>query len=211
MDKHSKYTTQIGYFPSIKTNWWLIALRGIFSIIFGIVVLFMPATTVLAITLVFGAYSIVDGICYIIAGISRARKGKAWGSLILLGLLGIITGIVVLITPQIATISLVYFLWTMIAMWAIATGILKIIAAARLRREVEGEWFMAFTGFISILLGIWLTVLLWLNPAASLLTLGLLIGVQSIVSGITSILLAFKLRKLEQIAVLEEISLSVQQ
>jgi uncharacterized membrane protein HdeD (DUF308 family) len=200
MDKHANYTTQIGYSYSLKTNWWIIALRGILSIIVGIMALFMPATTLLIITLVFGAYSIVDGIFYIVAGINRAREERAWGNLILLGLLEIITGLVVLIMPQVATISLTYFLWTMLSMWSIATGIFEIAAAIRLRRKIRGEWFLVFIGLVSIVVGICLTVLLWMNPAASLVTLGWFIGADFIVTGITSILLALKLRKLEGIS-----------
>ncbi len=47
----------------LAQNWWAIALRGVFAIIFGIVALLMPGATMLALVLLFAAYMLVDGVC----------------------------------------------------------------------------------------------------------------------------------------------------
>ncbi|MFN7095529.1 MAG: HdeD family acid-resistance protein, partial [Burkholderiales bacterium] len=153
--------TQFSNSCLLAANWWVFALRGFIALIFGGFSLAMPTTTVLAMTIIFGAYALIDGVFYLVSGIFNARHGQHWGSLVISGILGIITGLVVLIMPQIAAISLTIFLWMIIAIWAISTGIFEVVAAVRLRREIKGEWFLALNGTLSILLGIGVLGLLW--------------------------------------------------
>lgn len=185
-------------FCSLALNWWVFGLRGILAIIFGIAALFLPSTTVLALTIVFGAYSLLDGVFDLISGINRAHRGKHWGGLVFSGILGIIIGMIVLILPQLAAIGLAAFLWTMIGFWAITTGIFEIAAALRLRKEIKGEWLLASSGILSLVLGIGALATFWLNPVISIVSLGLLIGAYAFVVGIVLLLLAFKLWKREK-------------
>ncbi len=194
MEKKLKTASYPGDFSSLGSNWWAFASRGILSLLFGGVAVCIPVTTVLTMTIIFGAYSIVDGIFSLIAGINRLSKEKQWGTFAVNGLIGIVTGLVALIMPQLASISIAIFLWTIISMWSIATGSGEIKAALRLRQEVQNEWLLALNGSISLFLGVIILVLLWLNPLISVITLGLLIGSNFIASGIILLLLAFKLR-----------------
>ena len=84
-----------------------------------------------------------------------------------------------------------YLLVIFIAAWAIIGGILRIIAAINLRKEIEGEWYLALGGAVSILLG----VLLMVVPSAGVLSLGWLIGIWAMVFGALFVMLAFRLRK----------------
>src|SRR4051812_31209149 len=43
-------------------NWWAVALRGVFAIIFGVIALLLPGAAIGALVLLFAAYMIVDGI-----------------------------------------------------------------------------------------------------------------------------------------------------
>ncbi|WP_269516759.1 HdeD family acid-resistance protein [Candidatus Odyssella acanthamoebae] len=168
------------------------------SILFGGVAICMPATTVLTLTIIFGTYSIVDGVFSLVSGINRLSRGKRWGTFVLNGLIGIGAGLVALIMPQLAYVGLAVFLWTIISIWSIATGIVEINAAVRLRQEIQNEWLLALNGLISVVLGIIIQVLLWINPFISLIALGLVIGSNFVASGITLLLLAFKLRNREK-------------
>jgi uncharacterized membrane protein HdeD (DUF308 family) len=176
---------------SLTRNWWAVALRGVFAIAFGVVALIWPGITVYALVLLFGAYAIVDGVFSIVAGFGRGARsaegtgGRVW--LILAGVAGVIAGVLAFLWPGITALAL---LWV-IAVWAMATGALEVIAAVRLRRELRREWLLALSGVLTVAFGILLVV--W--PAAGVLTLVTLIGVAAIIFGVTLLALAFRLRR----------------
>jgi uncharacterized membrane protein HdeD (DUF308 family) len=197
MTEKSMNITDAG-FPalcSLSKNWKAFLWRGIFAVILAALAWLMPAESVLALTIVFGAYSFSDGVFGLWSGYKNMRKGESWGWLIFSGLLGIATGLIVLASPFVATFVLTVFLWTMIAFWSISSGVMEIVAAIRLRKEITGEWLLILSGVISILLGAAVTWFLLTTPAGSVLALGWLLGVYAAIFGVTMILLAFKLRK----------------
>ena len=181
-------------FCSLEPNWWVFALRGVLALLFGVAAMFMPAAAVLAMTIVFGAYALVDGVLFLVAGIRKARQGRQWWALVLTGMLGIVAGLIALIAPHVATFALMAFLWTLLGLWAVSTGILKVVAAVRLRREIRGEWLLALDGILSVMLGAAVPLLLVLYPLAGMVALGLLIGAYGLVSGVVLLVLAYKLR-----------------
>jgi uncharacterized membrane protein HdeD (DUF308 family) len=76
----------------------------------------------------------------------------------------------------------------------ILTGLLEIIAAVRLRREIEGEWLLGVSGAISVLLGIGVIVLVIPYPAASIVSAAWLISLFAFGTGIVLIGQALRLR-----------------
>ncbi|WP_114389617.1 HdeD family acid-resistance protein [Notoacmeibacter marinus] len=180
---------------SLAPNWWAFLLRGILALVIAVLAFLMPVEAVFALTLVFGAFSLVDGAFGLWAGYWNMRKGESWGWLIASGVLGIATGLIVLIAPFVATFVLTVFLWTMIAFWSITTGVLEIAAAIRLRKEIKGEWLMVLGGAISIILGAAVTWFLFMNPVGSLLALGWALGIYATLFGVAMIALSLKLRR----------------
>ena len=79
-----------------------------------------------------------------------------------------------------------------IAFWAIVTGVMEILAAISLRREIDNEWLMILGGGISVLFGVILAVL----PGAGLLSLTWLIGAFALIFGVAFIVLGFRVRTL---------------
>jgi len=170
-------------------NWWLIAIRGIAALAFGILAIVWPGPTLVVLVALFGAYALVDGLSLLwslLRGEPDARR-NAW-AVAIMGVLGVLAAIVTFFLPGLTAITLVY----VIGFWAILMGIFEIAAAIRLRKEIEGEWLLALSGIVSILFGLFLAV----APGAGALGLIWVIGAYAIVFGILLIILAFRLRNL---------------
>jgi uncharacterized membrane protein HdeD (DUF308 family) len=176
---------------TLARNWWVLALRGLCAIIFGILAFVWPVITLGVLVLLFGAYTLVDGVLSIIAAISkREGSGLPWWALLLEGLLGIAAGIVTFVWPGMTALFLLF----LIAAWAIVTGVFEIIAAIRLRKEIEGELWLALCGILSVIFG----VLLFVRPGAGALTVVWLIGTYAIFFGILQLALAFRLKRVKE-------------
>jgi uncharacterized membrane protein HdeD (DUF308 family) len=171
----------------LTRNWWAVALRGLVAILYGVVALVWPGLTLEILVLFFGAYMLLDGVFAIIAAFTHRAGHDSWWVLLLEGLLGIAAGIITVLRPGLATLVLIYI----ISFWAIVTGVLEIVAAIRLRKEIQGEWLLALSGIVSLVLG----VVLLLNPAAGALTVAWLIGVYAILFGAMLLSLGLRLRK----------------
>jgi uncharacterized membrane protein HdeD (DUF308 family) len=171
---------------TLVSNWWVVLLRGILGILFGVVTFFAPGISLTALVLLFGAFAFVDGILAIIGAIRRHGTGERWWLLLLQGIAGVAAGILTPLMPGLTALVLLY----VIAAWALVTGAFELAAAIRLRKVINDEWLLALSGIASIALG----MLLVFFPAAGALALVLWIGAYAFVSGILLIALAFRLR-----------------
>jgi uncharacterized membrane protein HdeD (DUF308 family) len=172
----------------LSRNWWAIALRGVAAIIFGLLTFVMPGITLAVLVLLFGAYAIVDGIFTLVAvarGQAVARGEPRW-VLVLEGVVSIAAGLVAFLWPGLTALALVY----LIAAWAIVTGVLEIVAAVRLRRQIDNEWWLGLSGALSVVFG----VLVMAAPGAGALAMLFWIGAYAILFGALLVGLAFRLR-----------------
>lgn len=174
---------------TLAENWWAFVLRGIVAIFFGVLALLMPGMALLTLVFLFGFYAITDGALNIVAAFryDRQPQQQPWWTLVIQGVLGIGAGLIALFLPRITAIVLLY----VIAAWLLVTGIMEIVAAIRLRKHIRGEWLMALSGALSIVLG----VLFVLFPGAGALAVVLWIGVFAIALGVLLITLGLRLRK----------------
>ena len=170
----------------LARNWWLLALRGVAGIVFGIGAFVWPGATLAALILVFGAYVFVDGIFAVVAGIRMRRQLSLWWLVVLEGVAGIILGVLTFRSPD--TTALV--LLTLIAAWSIVTGILEIATAVRIRTMIENEWLMILSGVVSIVFG----ALLIAQPGAGAIAIVWLLGAYALLFGILTLMLAFRVR-----------------
>jgi uncharacterized membrane protein HdeD (DUF308 family) len=173
---------------SLSHNWWVVVLRGLAGMTFGLVTFFAPGISLAALVLVFGAYAFADGVLAIISAIRRERPGERWWLLLLEGIAGIAAGVVTLLWPGITALVLLY----VIAAWALVTGVLEIAVAIRLRKAIKGEWLLILSGILSVALGVMLV--LWPGPGA--LALVLWIGAYAFVFGSLLLALGLRLRSL---------------
>lgn len=169
----------------LEENWWAIALRGLIGILIGIVAFLLPLPTMIALVWLFGAYAFLDGLFNLIA-VWRGGRGRPWWAMALEGILGLGVGIISFIWPGITALALVY----LIAAWAIVTGVLEIVSAIRLRKEIKGEWLLALSGVFSLILG----VLFVYAPDAGAVAPVWYWGAYTAAFGILLIWLSFRLR-----------------
>jgi uncharacterized membrane protein HdeD (DUF308 family) len=176
---------------TLTRYWWAVALRGALAVLFGVTALVWPGITVFALVLLFGAYSLVDGAFTLAAAVGRRNRGtpdiggRIW--LVIQGIAGIAIGVIAFAWPGITALTL---LW-LIGIWAVVIGLLEVVAAVRLRRELRREWLLELSGAVTALFGILLIA--W--PAAGVLTLVALIGISAVVFGAALLAFAVRLRR----------------
>ena len=173
---------------SMGRLWWLVLLRGIAAIVFGLLAMAWPGVTLITLALFWGAYALVDGVAALWHGWqTKGDSGKPMWQNILIGLLGVAVGVITFISPGITAIALL----TLIAVWAIISGVLEIAAAIRLRKEIHNEWMLILSGVLAIAFG----ALMILNPGAGALAVLWVIAAFAIVYGVLLVGLAFRLKK----------------
>ncbi|MDB5542212.1 MAG: hypothetical protein JWQ89_3939 [Devosia sp.] len=173
-------------------NWWLLLIRGIAAIAFGVLAFFWPGITLITLTLLWGAYMLVDGVFALwgaISGRGAGAMGHRWW-LAIAGVISILAGLVAFFWPGLTTYVLLMF----IAAWAIIIGLLTIWGAIQMRREIEGEWVLGLFGLLAIAFGL----LLFFQPGAGALSLVWAIAWYAILAGILLIVLAFRVRRYKQ-------------
>ena len=173
---------------ALGRNWWLLLVRGLVAIVFALLTWAQPGVSLAALVLVFGIYVLADGLLGVWSAIAKRRDNRHWWVLLLWGLVGIVVGVMTFIMPGITGLVLLMY----IAAWAMITGVLQIVAAIRLRKEIKGEWLLILSGLVSVAFG----VLLFLQPGAGALAVAWIIAAYAFIFGVLMVLLAFKVRKL---------------
>ncbi len=179
------HTATIDYYTRY---WWTFAVRGALLIAFGLLALFLPELTLTVLVLLFGIMALADGGFALILALSGRARG--WGSLLVMSLLAIGAGLIALFYPGLTAVALLF----VVAAWALVRGVFEIVSAVRLRREIEHEWLLALSGAVLVLLG----ALLFLFPAAGLLSVAWFMGAFAVAAGILLLVGAFRLRRLSQ-------------
>jgi uncharacterized membrane protein HdeD (DUF308 family) len=171
----------------LARNWWALELRGALTVAFGLLALFLPGITLGALVLVFGIYVLAEGTVLLITSLNK-RHTQHWWITLLQGLAGIGAGIVTFAWPGITAVALL----AIIAVWAVLTGILEIVGALRLRKEIKGEWLLILSGILSLLFA----YILFSNPVAGALALVWVIGAYAVIFGILQMLLGVRVHRM---------------
>lgn len=172
--------------PMLARYWWLILLRGIAAIIFGVLAFIWPGITLVTLILFWGAFTLVDGVLALVHAFMGGNIGSRWW-LALIGVAGIAAGILTFLWPGVTALVLLVF----IAAWAIILGVFQIMGAIKLRKEIDNEWTLILGGIVSVLFGLIILV----APGAGALGLVWAIAAWAIVFGVLMVMAALKLKK----------------
>jgi uncharacterized membrane protein HdeD (DUF308 family) len=170
---------------TLARNWWAVALRGTFSVLFGFIALAFPGVTMLSMVLVFSAYMIVDGALAIMAAVRAARRSERWGLLTFEGILDLAAGALAFLWPGLTVVAFVL----LVAVWALASGALMTSAGLRLKLE-HGRWWLVLGGLASIVYG----ALLIIAPLVGAIVLTWWLGAYAIIFGALLLIFAFRLK-----------------
>jgi uncharacterized membrane protein HdeD (DUF308 family) len=169
-------------------RWWVLLVRGLVAIALGISAIVWPSITLLALAFLFGAFSLIDGVMSLLLGIRGEPDGTIWWTMVLLGVLAVIAGIIAFAWPGLTLLVLV----VIIGVSAIVRGVFEIMAAIRLRAVIDDEWILGLSGALSIIFGV---LILW-RPDVGLLAIALLIGAYMLALGVLAIALSLRLRRM---------------
>ncbi|HSH03593.1 MAG TPA: HdeD family acid-resistance protein [Anaerolineae bacterium] len=173
-------------YKTLSRYWWLVALRGVLAIIFGVLAFAWPNITVGVLVLLFGVYAFIDGVSALIAGVTDRATNRRWWVLLLEGFAGIFAGVAAFLWTGITAITLFY----VIAAWAVVTGVMEIMAAVSLREKIDNEWALGLSGIASIIFG----GLLMFAPATGALALVWVIGAYAILFGSLMLYLSYRIK-----------------
>jgi len=172
---------------TIQRSWWVLALYGVISILFGIGALVWPLTTALALAWAFGVMALAEGATSLVALFDKGSPiPKGW--LAVYAVASIAFGLAAVIFPGAVAGLLLLFL----AAWLVVGGIYRIVFAVRVRKQIEGEWWIALSGAVSILLGL----LFFAYPAAGLMSVTVWIGAFVLIYGVFQVMAALRIRRL---------------
>ena len=176
---------------ALAENWWLLLLRGLAAIAFGVIAFFWPGITLVALTYLWGAYALVDGVVAIWAAFSASGDdaGPRWW-LGLSGIVSILASIVAFVYPGLTALVLL----VVIAVWAIIIGVLQLYAAIQLRKVINNEWWLILSGLLSIAFGA--VLIAW--PGTGALAVIWTIAWFAVFFGCMFIGLAFELKKFKR-------------
>ena len=170
----------------LASNWWAAAIRGVLAILFGSFAIFAPAATLIALVMIFAAYSFVDGVFAIVLAIRGARKHERWGWLAFNGVVSIAAAIVAILFPAASVVAFAI----LFAVWAIISGSASVAAGLGLGKS-HGRWWLIAGGLIAIVFGVWAIFDLELG----MLALAYMVGFQALLAGFTLLALAYELRQ----------------
>lgn len=169
----------------LASNWWAAALRGVCAILIGSIAILAPAVTLIALVMIFAAYSLVDGVFAIVLAIRGARQHERWGWLAFNGVISIAAAAVALFYPAITAIAF----GILFAVWALISGVTSIVAALQLSGD-HGRWWLLLAGVIALFFGFWAV---W-DVNIGMLALSYLVGFQALFAGFALLALAYRLR-----------------
>ncbi len=168
----------------LSRHWWVLVVRGVLAVVFGLVALVWPGASLLALAIIFGVFALVDGVALAFTAY-RAAPGSRMPLGVQAGL-SIVLGLLALTWPMAAVIAIVF----LIGAWAIVTGVAEIVTAVRLRARISSEWLLIFVGALSVIFGL----LMWFWPLAGAEAIMLVVGVYAIVFGVVMAVAGFQLR-----------------
>lgn len=175
-----------------RRNWWLLLLRGSIILVVGVFAFVQPAPTVRVLIQVAGTYLVIDSLLVMAAAILGRRGSQRWWVIFLRALLGITAGVAIIMLPSLVVRISTIVLALVFAIPALISGVIDMITAVRIRKQIDNEWSVFLGGLLSVTIG----GLILLAPVIFGILLMRILALVAVIAGIVMIYLAFQLRRL---------------
>jgi len=176
-----------------RAIWWMILLRGLFAIVFGILAILFPDPALVALALLFAVYSFLDGITTIAHAIRMRGRSPRWGWLLAQGILSVLAGVVAALFPVLTAVFGALIVLYLIAFWSVVTGVAGFRAAHAMADAGRKTWAYV-AAVLSVLFGIALAIIATVTPLGAVSALILVVGVYAIVAGVLLVAFAISAR-----------------
>jgi uncharacterized membrane protein HdeD (DUF308 family) len=176
-----------------KAIWWMILLRGIFAILFGVFALVFPDATLVALAILFAVYAFLDGVTTIAHALRMRSRSPRWGWLLAQGILSVLAGVIAALFPVLTGLFGALVVVYLIAFWAVFTGVAGFRAAHAMTDGGRKAWAYVAAA-LSVVFGVALAVIATVNPGGAVSALVLVIGIYAIVAGVLLIAFAISAR-----------------
>jgi len=172
------------------SNWWLLTLNGIIALVYGIIAIFVPDTTLVTMVMYFGIVILIIGIAMLWGAINSIRDNLPfWADLI--------TSIVTITVGALLTFytsrSLTIFVM-IIGSWAVLIGIVQLYMATKSELLAGEKNTLLVNGIITLAFGI----ILFFNPFATAKFLVVISGILAFIFGIILIAMSIRLKNVER-------------
>lgn len=169
---------------SVARSGWVFVLFGVVALAFGAAMLWWPERTVEVMVMALGVLALVDGLVSLFSVVRKDIAVPNW-VLLLYAVLSIGLGVLALSRPLWLAQAMLWLL----ALWLIVAGVARLVFATLLRKLVRGEWFLALSGVLAIVLG----VLLLANPDIGLRTIALWVAIGALLYGAFQLIVGWRL------------------
>lgn len=130
--------------------WWLVGVRGVLTMGFGIAILLSPILTISTLVIIFGLFVLVTGSILAITGFLNRAKGEYSEVHMVMGVLSCVIGIIALIFSTLEPTTFIY----LIAIQAFIYGFLEVANVVWSRKDIENPALYTLGGFISLIFGV---------------------------------------------------------
>jgi uncharacterized membrane protein HdeD (DUF308 family) len=162
-------------------NWWMMTLKGLLSISYGLIVVIRHYPLIKSSMAVsFGLILVGSGLMIIVGAFMHKSANPRWKWWLIEGAIDIVIGTVYVFKPDLAKAFFLFFL----AIWAFAIGVIQIITSLRMINYMDRWWLMMLAGIFSLLFAI----LVFINPFYANFDLSLIIGFSCVVFGVIQVI-----------------------
>ena len=173
------------------SNWWLLTLNGVIAILYGIIAIFVPDTTILTIVMYFGIVILIIGVAMLWGAINSIRDNLPYITDLLISLITIAIGaLLTFYTSKSLTIFVM-----IIGSWAVLVGIVQLYLATKAELLPGEKNSLLINGIITLIFGI----ILFFNPFKTATILVIISGILAFIFGIVLIAMSIRLKNIEKV------------